>query len=87
MFDLPPVVVPDLSPLEKAAAIVREHGPIVSQSIVWKDLGISKQRVSHLVSTGRFQTFEIAGETWITVESVQAYKAHPRKGGRPRKAA
>ena len=48
-------------------------------------LGVSPSRVSALVSSGRLTSRRFEGRNLVSVQSVNAYLASPRKSGRPRK--
>jgi excisionase family DNA binding protein len=48
-------------------------------------LGVSRSRVSHLIRDGVLQAQRVAGETRVSVDSLNAYKDSPRQPGRPRK--
>ena len=48
-------------------------------------LGVSPSRVSVLVSSGRLTSRRFEGRNLVSVQSVNAYLASPRKSGRPRK--
>lgn len=90
MFDLPPVAAEweAPSPMERLMHITRTFGPIMTQSLLVKELGLSKQRISQLVNQGRFEIFTIEGEKWVTVRSVEEFRRTEKSlGGRPKKEA
>ena len=47
-------------------------------------LGVTAPRISHMFRDGLLHGYRDRGNTFITVESVNAYKAKSRKAGRPR---
>ena len=50
-------------------------------------LGVTRGRVSQMVSSGQLETFELDGRTWVSEYSVDARIAEQPKAGRPRKRA
>ena len=46
-------------------------------------LGLTRQRVSQLVSTRQLRGKEIAGRVVISESELERFAAIPRKGGRP----
>lgn len=50
------------------------------------DLGVSPSRVTALVKSGALDVRTVRGRRMVTIESVNRYKASPRKAGRPRLA-
>lgn len=46
-------------------------------------LGVTSGRVSQLISAGKLKARREGRSTWVTIASVEAYKAAPRKPGRP----
>ncbi|NLG10067.1 MAG: type II toxin-antitoxin system HicB family antitoxin [Coriobacteriaceae bacterium] len=59
----------------------------VSPSEAAEMLGVSRPRVSHLIRDGILNAQKVAGETRITIDSIEAYLASPRKPGRPSKVS
>jgi hypothetical protein len=76
-----------MSPIQRLMWIGERYGSMVSQRILTRELkNISKQRISQLLASGRFETFDIEGEKWITVRSIRAFQREEKAlGGRPRK--
>jgi excisionase family DNA binding protein len=58
----------------------------VSPSEAAEMLGVSRPRVSHMIRDGVLTAEKVAGETKISLDSVNAYLASPRHAGRPRKS-
>lgn len=50
-------------------------------------LGVTRGRVSQMVSAGQLESFREGGTVWVTADSVEARLAERPKAGRPRKAA
>ncbi len=48
-------------------------------------LGVSRVRVHQLIALGRLKGGKKGRDWWLTSKSVEAYKASPRKAGRPPK--
>ena len=46
-------------------------------------LGVSAARISHLLRDGLLHGYKERGNSFVTVESVNAYGEKPRKSGRP----
>lgn len=51
------------------------------------ELGLTKGRISQLLSAGKLQAVEFGNERLVTIASVNARKAERPKAGRPQKAA
>jgi excisionase family DNA binding protein len=64
-----------------ASYIVEEVAPSEAAEM----LGVSRSRISHMIRDGVLQSTKIAGETKVTLESINEYLESPRKAGRPRK--
>ena len=47
-------------------------------------LGVSQARVSHMLRDGLLHGYRERGNTFITIESINACKENPRKAGRPK---
>ena len=62
------------------------QGGLIPQNILPDLLGLSKQRVSVLVQDGRFTTFQLFGQKFVTGESMATFIREERKSGRPCKA-
>ena len=50
-------------------------------------LGVTRGRVSQMISAGRLESFRDGGTVWVTADSVEARMAEAPKAGRPRKTA
>ncbi len=57
--------------------------PSISASEAAKRLNVSKGRVSQLIAAGKLKAYRTSHYTMVTVASVKAYEASPRKAGRP----
>lgn len=57
--------------------------PSISASEAAERLGVSKGRVSQLISAGKLKAYRTPHYTMVTVASVEAYGASPRRAGRP----
>jgi excisionase family DNA binding protein len=58
----------------------------VSPSEAAEILGVSRPRVSHMIRDGILHATSIGGSTKVTLASVDAYMAGPRRAGRPKKS-
>lgn len=65
-----------------------EHEELVTTGEAMRMLGVSRQRVNEIASSGRLGR-QIAGRFWVfTRAELEAYRALPKnKGGRPRDGA
>lgn len=61
--------------------------PTISAAEAARRLGVTKGRVSQLISEGRLVAERSAAGTQVTVDSVEAYAAGNRAPGRPKKSA
>lgn len=59
--------------------------PTMTAAEAARELGVTKGRVSQLISSGKLVGERLAEGTNVTVASVEAYKASPRRAGRPKK--
>ena len=59
--------------------------PTMSAVDAARELGVTKGRISQLISSGRLVGERLADGTNVTVESVEAYNASPRRPGRPKR--
>lgn len=79
------VVEEKLKPRSPARAFLeasREHGGLVSQSMVADSLGVSSARVSELVELGRFgDLVTINGRRYIRGDALEFFLAEERKHG------
>jgi predicted RNase H-like HicB family nuclease len=57
----------------------------VSASEAARTLGVSPSRVTHMIRDGLLEAFKDGHKTYVTVASIEARLAEPRKSGRPRK--
>ena len=57
----------------------------VSASDAARMLDVSPPRVTHMIKDGLLEAFKEGHKTWVTLDSVKARLAEPRKAGRPRK--
>jgi predicted RNase H-like HicB family nuclease len=57
----------------------------VSASEAARMLDVSPSRVTHMIRDGLLEAFRDGHKTYVTLASVEARKAEPRKSGRPRK--
>ena len=49
-------------------------------------LGVTRGRVSQMISTGQLESFRERGTVWVTEDSIEARLAEQPKAGRPRKS-
>ena len=63
--------------------IVELGEPSISAAEAAKRLGVSKGRISQLIAAGKLKAYRSPHYTMVTVESVGAYAASPRRAGRP----
>ncbi len=76
------------SPVREIVDATERHGALLPQWAVVSTLGVSKQRVNELVSTGRLAAVEAAGKTWVPAVALELYMVEgPRKSGPRAKAA
>jgi hypothetical protein len=76
------------SPVRELIDATEKHGTLLPQWAVVSTLGVSKQRVNALVSTGRLATVEVAGKTWVPAVALELYMVEgPRRRGSGAKAA
>ena len=61
--------------------------PTISAAEAARRLGVTKGRVSQLISEGRLIAERSAVGTQVTVDSVETYAAGNRAPGRPKKSA
>lgn len=59
----------------------------VSASQAAELLGVSRSRITAMLSSGLLDGWKEGRNTWVTKSSVEAAIASPRSAGRPRKAA
>lgn len=69
--------------LTKLSAVAREHGAYLPSSVAGDLLGVSSQRVSELMSNGRFETVTIGSRRFVLEKSIREFAASDRKNGRP----
>lgn len=60
-----------------------EHGALVTQAQIAATLGVSRQRVSALVSQGRLATVRVGDWIYVPAVALEAYLNDQRKAGRP----
>ncbi len=58
----------------------------LTQAQAADELGVSRPRVSALVSSGKLDVEEVGGRKMVTIESLNRYRAEPRVPGRPKSA-
>lgn len=75
--------------IQEWSRVAAEWGPLVLPSIAANAVGISKERVSQLVSGGKINVWTFFAREWVSLPEVQFHvtTAHKRVGGRPKKAA
>ena len=61
--------------------------PRVTLAEAARRLGVSRARVTQMVSSGQLESFELDGRTWVTEGSVSARLEERPSAGRPRKTA
>ena len=73
---------------EEFAIAVRDNGPLLLPAIAARVVGLSQQRVSALLDSGKLTAVEFFGHKWVYLRQLQARQAAPKhKGGRPLKIA
>jgi len=63
-----------------------EETKCITLSQAAKELSVSQGRITQLISAGKLVDRYFDGVRMVSIESVNDYKASPRKAGRPRKA-
>ena len=69
-------------PVQLYMRLHEEKGGLIPQAILPELLGLSKQRVSQLVRSHRFEVHQIAKVRFVTGDSLGAYVAAEKKAGR-----
>ena len=70
-----------------AVNVSKETIPRLTYAEAAKRLGVTRGRVSQMVSSGKLETFELDGRNWVTKYSVEARQEEKPKPGRPKKEA
>lgn len=71
------------SRLSSFLAVMREHGPVVPQTMAAEFLDVSRQRVHQFISEGRLVTVTVNGQRFIPVAALEFFVTEERKNGRP----
>lgn len=71
------------SPARRFLEFSREHGGLVPQQMVADSLGISHQRVSQFIESGRLIAVEVGGRRYVSGASLELFLTEERKAGRP----
>lgn len=71
------------SALRELFDVIDQHGPILSQAMVAKALGVSGSRVGQFVDDGRLATVELHGKRMVTLAALDLFLTEERKNGRP----
>jgi predicted 3-demethylubiquinone-9 3-methyltransferase (glyoxalase superfamily) len=74
------------SSMQRFLRLSEEHGALVPQAWLQDELGVSKQRIHQFLSEGRFHVYEVGSTCFVLLSEVEAFKAQPRKTGRPKKS-
>lgn len=77
------------TPIERFRHYMRvcdESGGLIPQNVLPDVLGVSRVRVSQLISGGRFDVAELFGQRFVTADSLARFVKEERKAGRPVKA-
>ncbi|MCL1797362.1 MAG: DNA-binding protein [Eggerthellaceae bacterium] len=64
---------------------LRASEDFVTASDAARLLGVSAPRVSRMLKDGLLHGYKERGNTFVTIESINALKSTPRSAGRPRK--
>jgi hypothetical protein len=72
---------------QELSRLAEGKGMLLPLRLAAQIIGVSKQRVVELCENGRLEVLELAGERFITENSVVAYAKGERKAGRPVKLA
>jgi hypothetical protein len=59
------------------------QGGLIPRNVLPDVLGLSAARVTQLIAAGRFTTFTLFGQTFVTAQSFEAFLREERKTGRP----
>ena len=73
-------------PLQMFMRLHEEKGGLIPQAILPELLSLSKQRVSQLIASKRFEVHQIGKLKFITGNSLEAYAIEEHKAGRGHKA-
>jgi hypothetical protein len=49
----------------------REKGPVVSQSVAARILGVTRERVRQLIAKGALESFSMEGTEWVHTRSLE----------------
>lgn len=66
--------------------LYEEKGGLIPQAMLGEVLGVSKQRVSQLLTDHRFEVHQLGNMRFITGDSLATYFAEEKKVGRGHKA-
>lgn len=63
----------------------KETIPRITMAEAARRLGVTRGRVSQMVASGRLETFDVSGRTWVSEASVEARIEKAPKSGRPKR--
>ena len=75
-----------LDAMDEVARVTAERGPLIPQSLAAEFLGLSSQRVSTLITTGRVEAVDVHGRRFVVMNSFREFAKIERRNGRPRKS-